>query len=276
MFRSKELRPSYGSLASLRAIVPPGTPFMACTATATTRVRREVLSSLEMARHEVVTTSPDRPNISYGVGQRADIEEDFSDLVATLRSQSIRAPRVLVYCRSIDHCSELYAHFLFELGASSYHPAGAPQLSENRLFGMYHARTPQHNKEVILKSLTAEGGVVRVVFATIALGMGVDMKGVNSIVHYGAPRSLEDYFQESGRGGRDGSGAVSTIYWKRCDCPIREKPTKVEHHQAMLVRRYLENTTACRRKLLLEYFDPQYARPGPDLQSCCDICSKPQ
>ena len=73
---------------------------------------------------------------------------------------------------------------------------------------MYHACTPQSNKDVILDTLAVTDGVVRVVFATIALGMGVDMHGVNTIIHYGAPRSIEDYFQESGRGGRDGGNAT--------------------------------------------------------------------
>ena len=65
---------------------------------------------------------------------------------------------------------------------------------------MFHANTPQHNKEVILSNLTRPDGVVRVVFATVALGMGINLRDVNTIIHYGAPQSIEDYFQESGRG----------------------------------------------------------------------------
>ena len=65
---------------------------------------------------------------------------------------------------------------------------------------MYHGSTPPHNKEVITQSLLDPCGVVRVVFATLALGMGVDLQGVNTIIHYGAPCSIEDYFQESGQG----------------------------------------------------------------------------
>ena len=114
---------------------------------------------------------------------------------------------------------------------------------------MYHANTPQHNKDVILKGLLVPDGVVHVVFATVALGMGVD---VNSIIHYGA---LEDYFQESGRGGRSGGDAVSTIFWKLVDCPVKKQPTTIRDHKLITVRRYLENVTLCRRKWLLEYFD---------------------
>ena len=72
-------------------------------------------------------------------------------------------------------------------------------------------------------SLGSASGVVRVVFAMIALGMGVNLQGVNTIVHYGAPNSIDDYFQESGRGGGSGERATSTLYWKPADCPRREK-----------------------------------------------------
>ena len=71
-------------------------------------------------------------------------------------------------------------------------------------------------------SLTKSDGTTRVIFATVALGMGVDLKNVQTVVHYGAPRSLDDFFQESGRAGRSGVKAHSVVYWKPQDCPLRE------------------------------------------------------
>ena len=70
----------------------------------------------------------------------------------------------------------MYAHFHYELGDDSYFPPGSDKVSDYRLFGRYHANTPEHNKEVIMKSLSKLDGVVRVVFATVALGMGVNMR----------------------------------------------------------------------------------------------------
>ena len=75
------------------------------------------------------------------------------------------------------------------------------QVSDNRLFAMFHSCTDEHNKRVVMSSLSQADGVVRVVFATMALGMGVDFKSLDYVIHYGAPRSLEDYMQESGRAG---------------------------------------------------------------------------
>ena len=96
----------------------------------------------------------------------------------------LKTSRVIIYCQSLNMCSDLFAHFLFELGSSSYYPPGAPQLSDNRLFGMYHASTPKYNKEVIQTSLSVPDGIVRVVFATVALGMGINFQNVNLIIHY--------------------------------------------------------------------------------------------
>ena len=261
----------FGRLAEVRAFVPPGTLLMACTATASTSVKKEVIESLEMTSCVEVTASPDRPNIYYEVKLRTDIDTDFLPLVTTLKEKSVRAPRVLVYCQSLDTCADLYAHFHYELGDSSYYPSGSPHLSDYRLFGMFHASTPQHNKEVILKSLLDPKGVVRVVFATVALGMGINLRDVNTIIHYGAPHSLEDYFQESGRGGRSGGAAVSTIFWKPVDCPVRKQPTTLRDHELITVRRYVENVTACRRKWLLDYFDVQL---DDQRSRCCDNCTR--
>lgn len=204
---------------------------------------------------------------------RTDIACDLSGLLSTLQEKLIETPRVIVYCRSLNTCSNLYAHFRYGLGAASYYPPGSPELSDHHLFGMFHACTPQHNKDVITQSLLDPHGVVRVVFATIALGMGVDLQGVNKIIHYGAPGSIEDYFQESGRGGRNGEDACSTVYWKPADCPRREDPSTLHYREVNAVRRYLDNCTVCRRKWLLQHFDPTIAKPGLDSSKCCDVCA---
>ena len=243
---------------------------MACTATASRSVKQEVIVSLEMSGCVQVTASLDRPNIYYEVNPRTDIDTDFRPLVDSLKERVVHTPRVLVYCQSLDMCAELYAHFHHELQEASYYPRESECISDNRLFGMFHSSTCQHNKDIILESLHVADGVVRVVFATVALGMGIHLQHVNTVIHYGAPHSLEDYFQESGRAGRSGEDAVSTIYWKPVDCPMRKQPTTLQDHELIAVRRYLENGTACRRQWLLDYFDFHlHTKAG----RCCDNCS---
>ena len=271
--RSKDFRPSFSRLAEVRSLIPAGTPCMACIATATRSVREEVIKSLEMTDCVCVSVSPDRSNIFYEVRKRTDIDTDFADMIDTLREKQVDTPRVIVYCQSLNTCSDLFAHFLYSLGPSSYYPPGAAELSENRLFGMYHSCTPQHNKDVILHSLRDPKGVVRVVFAAVALGMGIDLHDVNTVVHYGAPRSLEDYFQESGRGGRSGCSACSVVYWKPRDCPIKQNPSTTRDQEVIDVRRYLENSSDCRRKVLLKHFYVSFATPGSECHQCCDVCA---
>ena len=98
--------------------------------------------------------------------------------------------------------STLYAYFWYTLGDKSYYPPNAEKIVSNCLFGMYHSGTNDYIKDIVMKSLADPWGKLRIVVATVTLEMGVDLADVNRVVHYRAPCSLEDYFQESGRGGR--------------------------------------------------------------------------
>lgn len=140
---------------------------------------------------------------------------------------------------------------------------------------MYHSKTDDHNKEVIMASMSKPDGVVRVVFATMALGMGVNFTGLTCTIHYGAPRSLDDYFQECGQAGRGGEQSTSTIYWAPSDVPVRHDLSDPRNAEVAVVRRYLENEVDCRRCLLLHYFDPTLvgALEARDRRTCCDNCN---
>ena len=220
---------------------------------------------------EFVSYSPDRPNICYKVTRQTIVEEDLQSILSSLKDKRQKTPRAIIYCRTLNSCADLFATFQEYMGKEQYYPDGASEISDNRLFGMYHASTTKHNKEVILKSICQADGVVRVVIATIALGMGVDMKNVNTIIHYGAPRSIDDYFQECGRGGRSGEQCISTVFWKPAEAPMYKKPANSSQSDIVAVRQYLTNSTVCRRKWLLDYFDqkPTHVR----LDMCCDICN---
>ena len=109
--RSKEFRPSFGHIAEISALVPPGTPYMALTATATKSVHSEVMQCLEMEKCVQISLSPDRPNIFYEVRGRTTIELDLAWLILSLRENLQKTPRVIVYCQSLDMCSSIYADF---------------------------------------------------------------------------------------------------------------------------------------------------------------------
>ncbi len=133
------------------------------------------MSSQDMGGCEFVSNSPDRPNIFYEVRPYTDIENDMHSVLSSLKEHKTQAPRVLVYCRSLTVCADLYAYMYvhYELGDASYYPPGAPHVSDNRNVWNVPSNTPLHNKDVILRSLIPPLGVVRVVFATVnCLGYG--------------------------------------------------------------------------------------------------------
>ena len=92
---------------------------------------------------------------------------------------------------------------------------------------MFHASTPQHSKDVIMRSLHDCHSTVRVVFGSVA--MGINIHGVNTIIHYGAPSSIDDYFQASGGGGRSTDSAYSIVYWTPKDCQTGDWVRKRAH-----------------------------------------------
>ena len=237
---------------------------LAVTATVTKTVRVDECRKLEMSNYKFVFASPERPNIYYEVLPRSDMETDIKPLVDDLRRNKLLMSRVIIYCRSLNVCADLYAFFLTSLGEESYYPLDAPKVSDNRLFGMYHANTPN--------GMLKADGVIRVVFATVALGMGVNFVGLNRIIHYGAPSSIDDYFQESGRGGRSGEAAKSTIYWAH----LKKDLSNPRNAELVAVRQYLENDRECRRRQLLNYFDHDLFSSVlcNDRLLCCDVCTK--
>ena len=106
-------------------LVTKGTPFLAFTATLTRTVHEEVMQSLEMVDSEFVCTSTDRPNIFCEVHPCVNSDTDMAFCSISEGSQGSKAPPVVVYCHSLDMCTNLYAHFLYELGDELYYPSGA-------------------------------------------------------------------------------------------------------------------------------------------------------
>lgn len=102
--------------------------------------------------------------------------------------------------------------------------------------------------------------------------MGVNFATLNT---YGAPRSNDDFFQESGHAGRSGKQAKSVVFWKPSDAPLKSVITIPREREVAIVRRYLQNDKACRRFQLLRYFDEQLALwlPCHDRLLCCDVCA---
>ena len=111
------------------------------------------------------------------------------------------------------------------------------------------------------------------VFASVALEMGIDLREVDIVIHYGGMQKIDDYFQESGRGGRSGWSARSIVFGKPVDCLKRKELLNTWDQEVAAVRLYLENTTSCHWKCLLQYFDLLCSSSVTDCSKCCDGCA---
>ena len=210
--RSRDFRPAFDQIRDLRAFIPHGVPMLAATALVTEAMHEERVKKLDMSGCHIVSVSPNKKYIFYEVLVRSTIDEDLDSIVTDLTVNNIKAKCVLAYCQSLNMCSALYVHFLYTFEENSYYLSRTEQVSDNRLFGMYHSCTDEYNKRVIIDSLSQSDGVVCVVFAMMALGMGVDFRDIHHVIHYGTSRSLEDYLQESGRVGRNGQQSFSKVF----------------------------------------------------------------
>ncbi|KAG7521534.1 Bloom syndrome protein isoform X1 [Solea senegalensis] len=264
-----DFRPDYKKLHELRHKFP-NVPMMALTATATPRVQKDILNQLNMSKPQVFTMSFNRTNLKYAVLPKKPKKVD-EDCISWIKKHYPRDSGI-VYCLSRNDCDAM---------AESLQRAGILALS-------YHAGLKDKDREYVQTKWINQDGC-QVICATIAFGMGIDKPDVRYVIHASLPKSVEGYYQESGRAGRDGEISHCILFYsysdvhriKRIISMDREgdKHAKATHFNNLhSMVHFCENMMECRRIQLLAYFgelkfNKNFCKDHPDVS--CDNCSKP-
>jgi superfamily II DNA helicase RecQ len=191
------------------------------------------------------------------------LSDTFHWLMDELREKKDGANKYIIYCRSIAACGLLYDYLDKALGAAAY--IGKPSV-KTRLFAMFHHSTRKRIKKIVLDQFGKVESKIRVVIATVCYGMGIDVKDVHMVIQWGCPRSMEEFYQEAGRAGRNPTmPAYSLLYYHGSDAS--ERATDSPMHQ------YCKGKDQrCRRQQLINHFDSDSQVSSEDKHRCCDVC----
>lgn len=260
--RGETFRKTLLRIGEVRSLVPESVCVMALTATATKSLKLDVIRILGMRNPAVISASPSRDNIKYAIVPSEGFHEAFKALLEGLRRLRTDFPRTIIYCRKFRDCGELYLFFRDNLGDSFTEPTDAPDLPQFRLVDMFHSCTDQSVKDIIAP-LFCNDSQLRIVIATVAFGMGIDCPNVRQIIHMGPPEDSEAYIQATGRAGRDGFNSIAVLYLIK----------GLRHTVNSRMKRYIENTSSCRRNVLFDDFEGYVSPSCIPPCACCDVCA---
>ena len=250
-----DFRPEYTQLGGLKASFPDA-PIMALTATADYATQQDILRHLNLKNLHKYIGSFDRPNIRYTLEEKYKPMEQLTRFVLAQKGKS-----GIIYCNSRNKVERI-AESLRNKGVSA---------------AAYHAGMETAIRERVQQDFQRDN--VQVVVATIAFGMGINKSNVRFVAHFDLPRSIESYYQETGRAGRDDLPAEAVLFYEPADYTwlqkiLFEKPEtpqrQIEQHKLEAIGEFAESQT-CRRLVLLNYFGEYRQTPCNN----CDICLDP-
>ena len=224
-----------------------------------------------IAQPVTVERNPNRPNIFYASHARPDRGDNklgaiLDPIVSELKLMRKDMPITLIY-GNLETIADCFIYFTEQMGKEQYHPPSANPVAKNRLFTQYHAQYPEDERKWIVHELVNGTSNRRVLFVTVAFGMGIDCNNIRRIVHSGVPYTMEEYCEEVGRAGRDGLQEMVDIYFNSYDT------SKARKNMTDTLRSYVQSDK-CKREIILKYFGYDVPDKQPKDHTCCDFHRK--
>ncbi len=268
-YRGLDFRPAYRRANEIAGLV--SAPVLALTGTATTTIFHDIDNVLCLTEPTVVCEVPDRRNVTIHMDVVPEnVEEQLKWFVEHVKSG--RCGKTIIYVQTVNTCSKIYHWMKDVLDGAAYE---GPQLRKNLIIGMVHASTPADAKAHIMEDFPKQNGILKILIATVAFGMGVNIPDVRQIIHWGLPDTTLLYWQELGRAGRDGEQAISICYaFKRSITTCKEACLKELCKSGSCVRHAVLGQFSVNNvgQDYLDQLSKRVACPGCDGPCKCSLC----